>query len=176
MVGPGDPSQETWSWCLASIAGRDAAPSLPAKGSLPIGYGDGGGGRIGFSPLRKNEDMEVGFIKLFISTEPAELDDIEQKSPFDQRRGLKELKPSLKKQLWDTRIFTVVLRKPDRKHYEVPMRKRDTSSDTTVMEHPEETKSTLDEVESEWPSKLPFVFLCGLGGLALLALYVSRRN
>jgi hypothetical protein len=54
---------------------------LRTGGTLTIGYGCGGGDPISFR-LRPNQDVDVGHLKIFLSTKPAELRNVEQGSPF----------------------------------------------------------------------------------------------
>ncbi|KZV62932.1 hypothetical protein PENSPDRAFT_641580 [Peniophora sp. CONT] len=97
------------------VTGRGAEPNLPGKGELSMGYGAGGGRPYKYF-LRPNQDLDVGFLKLFISTEQVDLSSIEQRSPFittDPRAPEKEkMKP---KPIWDTVPIAVVQRKPGSK-------------------------------------------------------------
>ena len=62
--------------------------------------------------LDETQDVEVGFLKLFLSTEYVDLSDIPQSTPFaDDSKcpmGTAELPRQL---LWDTILTTVVIRK-----------------------------------------------------------------
>ena len=86
-------------------------PPLPPKGSLTVGYGSGGEVPRIFK-LGKNQNVEVGFLKLFLSTEYVDLSDIEQLTPFEwiKEKGVITAEPP-KKLLWDTILATCVLRK-----------------------------------------------------------------
>lgn len=101
------------------------APLQPGS-SLTIGYGDGGWQPWVYS-LREpktivpgeieqdGQDMDVGFLKLFLSTKPINLSYIEQGTPFSTRfkpgsRGGNRL-PLEVDQVWDTRLITVVQRR-----------------------------------------------------------------
>ncbi|THU77272.1 hypothetical protein K435DRAFT_564575, partial [Dendrothele bispora CBS 962.96] len=55
---------------------------LPAKGSLTIGYGSSGSPPYGFS-VRERQDVDVGALKLFLSTDYVDYGTIAQKSPFE---------------------------------------------------------------------------------------------
>ena len=55
--------------------GHGAEPSLPARGKLTVGHGDGGGRPFTFF-LRPDQDLDVGFIKLIVSTEQIDLSSI----------------------------------------------------------------------------------------------------
>ncbi|KAK0452948.1 caspase domain-containing protein [Desarmillaria tabescens] len=90
---------------------RDGAVdfSLPPKKSLTIGYGASGTVPHNYT-LRKGQDVDVGFLKLFFSTEYMDLSGIVQESPFDDRR--KSETPSGKKRgLWHAMRITVVQKK-----------------------------------------------------------------
>lgn len=57
---------------------------LPPGQSLTIGYGDGGSSPFQFV-VREGMDVEVGFLKLFVTTHPADFSHIPQRSPFAQQ-------------------------------------------------------------------------------------------
>lgn len=79
---------------------------------LPIGYANGGYARIFALPPGKTSD--IGFVKVFLSTEPLNIDWIEQASPFDPRlegsgrltggQAPLDLKPT-----WDTLLATLTM-------------------------------------------------------------------
>ncbi|KAK0187314.1 hypothetical protein F5146DRAFT_985418 [Armillaria mellea] len=60
--------------------------SLPPGESLTIGYGASGTVPRRYA-LRKGQDVDVGFVKLFFSTECMDLSGIVQRSPFIECRG-----------------------------------------------------------------------------------------
>ncbi|VDC06740.1 unnamed protein product [Peniophora sp. CBMAI 1063] len=113
-------------------AGPNAAPSLPAskcnhlqcshtqediddmKGELMIGYGNGGGQPYTFVVPDDYEDVDVGFIKLFISTEPVDLSGIPQHSPLDPAvsRDITPKKTRPSDGVWDTFTIAVVQHRP----------------------------------------------------------------
>lgn len=82
------------------------------KGELTIGHGAGAEQPYTFF-LQAGQDLDVGFIKLFISTEPVDLSDIEQRSPFTMQtardKGQAKNPPA---PVWDTATIAVVQRKP----------------------------------------------------------------
>jgi len=88
---------------------------LPRKiddvpGSLCIGYGSGGSVPFSFF-MRDGQDVDVGFLKLFLTTEPVDYSNIPQTSPFhlDHRgNGTYKTKPRL---IWDTILVAVVQRR-----------------------------------------------------------------
>ncbi|KZV70057.1 hypothetical protein PENSPDRAFT_607783 [Peniophora sp. CONT] len=92
---------------------RGEAP-LPANGKLTIGYGAGGGQPFKYY-LRPDQDLDVGFIKLFVSTRPVDLSSVVQRSPFGtedgMERGSRETAPPLVEDTWDTITIAVVQRK-----------------------------------------------------------------
>ncbi|VDB88534.1 unnamed protein product [Peniophora sp. CBMAI 1063] len=91
-----------------TAVGRGADASLPAEGSLTIGYGDGGGRPFTYF-LRPEQDVDVGFIKLYISTHFVDLSHIEQESPFEvgMPRG-SEMTVEHFEGAWDTVLIPVV--------------------------------------------------------------------
>ena len=104
------------SYYQPPIALKKLDVPLPAKtgkgepGSLTIGYGCGGA--VPFSYFtREGQDLDVGFLKLFLTTEPVDYSNIPQFSPFSlDNRATREakLKPRL---IWDTILIAVVQRR-----------------------------------------------------------------
>ncbi|KAG7440956.1 uncharacterized protein BT62DRAFT_956394 [Guyanagaster necrorhizus] len=82
---------------------------LPARESLTIGYGASGTVPHMYA-LREGQDVDVGFLKLFISKKYVDLSGIIQKSPFDDDRhsGRSLVK---KRDLWDAMCVAVVQKK-----------------------------------------------------------------
>ncbi|TFY66007.1 hypothetical protein EVG20_g5083 [Dentipellis fragilis] len=85
--------------------GKVDAP-LKAQQSLTIGYGAGGAAPYEYY-LEDGQDIDVGFLKLFISTEPVDLSHVPQPSPFTDGRGGK---PSTVKTepVWDTILVPII--------------------------------------------------------------------
>ncbi|PBK98365.1 hypothetical protein ARMGADRAFT_1008792 [Armillaria gallica] len=88
-------------------AKKDTDVSLPPYGWLTIGYGAGGTVPHMYT-LRKGQDVDVGFLKLFFSTEYMDLSGVVQNSPFDDVRqsGRPPVRKSL--YLWHTVCIAVV--------------------------------------------------------------------
>ncbi|KAK0234519.1 caspase domain-containing protein [Armillaria nabsnona] len=88
-------------------AKKDADVSLPPHGSLTIGYGASGTVPHMYR-LREGQDVDVGFLKLFFSTEYMDLSGVVQKTPFDDVRqsGQPPVRKSL--YLWHTMCVAVV--------------------------------------------------------------------
>ena len=88
---------------------------LPKKvnnvpGSLTIGYGSGGTVPFVYF-MRDGQDVDVGFLKLFLTTEPVDYSNIPQNSPFnvnDRAHATYKPKPLL---IWDTLLVAVVQRR-----------------------------------------------------------------
>ena len=98
--------------------GRGAEPNLAGKSELTMGYGAGGGRPFKYY-LRPGQDLDVGFIRIFISTEQVDLSGIEQRSPFtttDPRATDQDQRKP--KPIWDTVSIAVVQRNCDAKHSE----------------------------------------------------------
>ncbi|KAH7337509.1 hypothetical protein B0J17DRAFT_663251 [Rhizoctonia solani] len=64
----------------------ESTPDIPSRGQLVIGNGSDGGTPIRFS-ISPGNQVELGYMKVFWSTEPLELDYIEQGSAFKMRPG-----------------------------------------------------------------------------------------
>ncbi|VDB92293.1 unnamed protein product [Peniophora sp. CBMAI 1063] len=88
--------------------GIGAEPSIPAQGSLSIGYG-AGGGRPFTCFTRSDQDLDVGFLKFFFTTEFVDLGGIAQMSPFEKSRprNIRRRQPDIGPQ-WDTISIPVV--------------------------------------------------------------------
>ncbi|KIJ56327.1 hypothetical protein M422DRAFT_239548 [Sphaerobolus stellatus SS14] len=93
-------------------------PPLRANGgSVPIGYGSGGERPLKFT-LNPNVDIEVGFLKFFLTSESVDLSRIIQDSPFDTDSGearkvteddleIRSLLPPT----WGTKLMKIVQRR-----------------------------------------------------------------
>lgn len=64
---------------------RGAEAPLPAKGDLSIGFGPHSGEPFECA-LRPDQEIDVGFLKFFLLTQPADLSGVEQMSPFESKR------------------------------------------------------------------------------------------
>jgi hypothetical protein len=89
---------------------------LEPKGSLTIGYGSRNVEPWGYS-VSEGLDVEVGFLKFFISTERLDVSSIAQPSPFSEDgqklgtyRGPWKRKAKLAS-FWDTVVIPVVIRR-----------------------------------------------------------------
>ena len=92
----------------AATAAKVDAPLCP-KGSFPIGYGAGGSPPYIYN-LEKNQTLDVGYIKLFISTNAVDLSSIAQQSPFAGAARKIERVTVLPQPLWDVITVAVVQR------------------------------------------------------------------
>ncbi|KAJ7909427.1 hypothetical protein B0H13DRAFT_2233080 [Mycena leptocephala] len=92
-------------------------PSITANGDpLTIGYGTGGWPPTRFKlptlPDGRLVDVDVGFLKLFISTKYVDYSLMPQESPFEDFRGIvMDLERRPGPEMWDTMKIAVVLRK-----------------------------------------------------------------
>ncbi|QRW13330.1 mycorrhiza-upregulated peptidase C14 [Ceratobasidium sp. AG-Ba] len=100
-----------------SRANGQLDPDVAPYGQLTIGDGSNGGALLSFE-LEPGVEVEVGFLKIFWSTDPLELDDIAQESAFEQssqvnpnsrKVGLKSTRCT-RRQEWGSEIVTVVQR------------------------------------------------------------------
>jgi len=79
-------------------------------GSLCIGYGSGGSAPFSYF-LREGQDIDVGFLKLFLTTKPVDYSTISQTTPFDiEDRGGVLRKPKARL-IWDTILVAIVQRR-----------------------------------------------------------------
>ncbi|TFK52883.1 hypothetical protein OE88DRAFT_1656533 [Heliocybe sulcata] len=96
------------SWYQSPTSSGRVDPPLPAGGSLTIGYGSSGASPFHFF-LNDGQDIDVGFIKIFLSTRQVDLSDIGQHSPFDVCRCCQE-SPGMYGG-WSTITITVLQRR-----------------------------------------------------------------
>ncbi|QRV77162.1 ICE-like protease (caspase) p20 domain protein [Ceratobasidium sp. AG-Ba] len=89
-------------------AGKIDVP-LPKEGSLSIGYGASGTTPFAYY-LEDTQTVDVGIIKLFVTTSPVNLGSIQQASPFEglNERGFVVRSRLPIVELWDTRSLTLV--------------------------------------------------------------------
>ncbi|VDB91452.1 unnamed protein product [Peniophora sp. CBMAI 1063] len=94
--------------------GDRGEPALPAKGRLTIGFGDGGGSPWTYF-VAPGRDTDVGYLKVFVSTQPIDLSDMAQCSPFridgSMERGGRELVHP-PKEGWEVVTVAIIHRKP----------------------------------------------------------------
>ena len=82
-------------------------------GSLCIGYGSGGSPPFSYF-LREGQNVDVGFLKLFLTTEPVDYSTIPQPSPFEydlRKGGLCTPVARPTHPVWDTILLAVVQRR-----------------------------------------------------------------
>lgn len=100
-----------------STSGGIPDPPLPPYGSLTIGYGSGGASPHQFF-LREEQDVDVGHLKLFLTTKYVDLAFVLQDAPFNTRadvQGRHINKPKargkkIQSPLWDEITVTIVQR------------------------------------------------------------------
>ena len=91
---------------------------LPKNGGvLTIGYGSGGAPAQTFN-LRPDQNFGIGFLKIFLSTEPIDLSSIPQSTPFEQTRSGDRLAKN-KEEAWGTMPTPVLQRLSDSASLEV---------------------------------------------------------
>jgi hypothetical protein len=95
---------------LPPTSGQHLDVPLPKRGgSLTIGYGSGGAAPFTFE-LRANQDVDVGFFKFLLTTQPVRYNNVPQPSPFTSKRGMfRSRRETL--QLFATMILPVVQRR-----------------------------------------------------------------
>ncbi|KAG8797605.1 hypothetical protein FRC17_007700, partial [Serendipita sp. 399] len=86
----------TEPWYMSpTVSGEDDDPPLQPNGSITIGYGDGGGRpwrhvvelaeRVGEGKIvRDEEDLQVEFFKLILTTQPFDFGFMKRGTPFDE--------------------------------------------------------------------------------------------
>jgi len=84
-------------------------PPLKPKASLSIGYGSGGSPPFTYF-IDEGQSVDVGFLKLFLTTEYVDFSDVPQLSPFERGRKI-VLRQRKIQPLWDTILVPVVQRK-----------------------------------------------------------------
>src|SRR6266446_2884031 len=92
----------------SSTAGQ-FTPDVPLPkngGVLTIGYGSGGAPAQTFY-LRSGQNLDVGFLKIFLSTKPVDLSSIAQSSPFEMTRS-SALLARTNEGAWGTMLILVV--------------------------------------------------------------------
>jgi hypothetical protein len=85
-------------------------PPLLAQNSLTIGYGASGFPPITYF-LPPGQEIDVGFIKLFISTQYIDLGNIPQNSPFDESDRASGIEKKKAPAIWGTILIPVVQRR-----------------------------------------------------------------
>lgn len=79
--------------------------------AVSVGFGNGGSQPWRFK-LEEDQDIDVSFFKAFISTQPTDMRNITQASPFEQGKRNNYAPPTLPAlpvtEYWATKIITVV--------------------------------------------------------------------
>ncbi|KZV91913.1 hypothetical protein EXIGLDRAFT_718838 [Exidia glandulosa HHB12029] len=82
-------------------------PSLPGRGSLTLGYGSGGVEPREFF-LREGADVDVEYLKVYVSSEAVDLSNIAQDSPFGPGQRKMMVRKVVQLPLWDTILVPIV--------------------------------------------------------------------
>ncbi|KAK7471968.1 hypothetical protein VKT23_000076 [Stygiomarasmius scandens] len=95
------------SYHLPPVAREGQAEfSIHAKKSLTIGFGDGGGDPKSHA-LKKRQKVDVGFLKLYLSTQYVDFSGIPQSSPLQQDRAIYD-NPLPPPSFWDILMIPVI--------------------------------------------------------------------
>ncbi|KAG8757674.1 hypothetical protein FRC11_004354, partial [Ceratobasidium sp. 423] len=99
-----------------NVAIGENLPDITPGGELFIGDGADGGSAIRFN-ISPGQNFELGYMKVFWSTKPLELDYIKQGSAFKMKTGDKksrgaEVFPDVAAEKWGTTCTALILRKP----------------------------------------------------------------
>jgi len=89
--------------------GAKVDPPLLPNSSVTIGYGDGGGVPYCYF-LRENQDIDIGHLKLFLTTEYVDLSHVPRHSPFVPHRDIGAV-TNKTTEIWDTILIPVVQRR-----------------------------------------------------------------
>jgi hypothetical protein len=83
---------------------------LKGNGELCVGYGSGGWKPFSYE-LQKGRNVDVGFLKIYLSTRPVDLSGIQQESAFEgEPRTPKEWHPE-PQDAWDTILIPIIQRR-----------------------------------------------------------------
>ncbi|KAF9263736.1 hypothetical protein L218DRAFT_901384 [Marasmius fiardii PR-910] len=97
------------SYYQPPVAKNKVDYSIPAHGCLTIGFGDSGTVPYTYF-LRNNQEVDVGFLKLYLTTKYVDHSGIPQLSPFGRDRG-NRAEPAKQRLLWDTLTIPMVQRR-----------------------------------------------------------------
>jgi hypothetical protein len=87
-------------------------PPLRPNGSINLGYGPTSDEAPFIFTLNERQDVEFGFLKLFLSTEYVDFSSVEQLSPFMSARSIGRAESLFTNILtWDAVVVTIVLRR-----------------------------------------------------------------
>ncbi|KAH8795907.1 caspase domain-containing protein [Flagelloscypha sp. PMI_526] len=90
-----------------SFSNQKTDPCLRPGGVLPVGYGISGTGPRTFS-LPDGQDVDVTYLKLFVSTRYIDLSSVEAISPFSKIRADIKAEENLEEGQWDTYCVPVI--------------------------------------------------------------------
>ena len=105
MIKPLSPA----SYYQPPTSGAEVDPPLLPNSSLTIGYGAGGGVPYCYF-LRENQDIDIGHLKLFLSTEYIDLSHVPQRSPFVPHRDIGPVTDKTTS-TWDTILIPIIQRR-----------------------------------------------------------------
>jgi hypothetical protein len=95
---------------LAQGMGDERVRSIPPKGqgkALRVGYGEGGVRPRVFN-VKERQEIDVGYLRLFVSTDYADWTQIEQLTPFGATRGSTPGKSELAVHGWSAITIPVI--------------------------------------------------------------------
>ena len=97
------------SYYQPPTSGTKVDPPLLPNSSLAIGDGAEGGVPYCYF-LRENQNIDIGYLKLFLSTEHVDLSHVPQRSPFVPHLDVQAV-TNKTTQIWDTILIPVVQRR-----------------------------------------------------------------
>jgi len=84
---------------------------LKNQGELTVGYGPGGWAPFVYR-LKNGRDLDVGFLKIYLSTQPVDLSGIQQGSAFSETRyGSPWRSLNQPQELWGTIVIPIIQRR-----------------------------------------------------------------
>ncbi|PPQ85019.1 hypothetical protein CVT25_010408 [Psilocybe cyanescens] len=105
-----DLSIESYYMGPTSAGQYEGEPPLKARGVLTLGHGSNSVFPRSYEIKDDHQDIDVGFLKIFLTTNPINLNNVSQKSPFDVTRSSKPFKPKPKDK-WDALTIPMIQRK-----------------------------------------------------------------
>ena len=95
--------------CLSGVHSKLESP-LKGNGELCVGYGSGGWKPFSYQ-LQKGQNLDIGFLKIYLSTRPVDISGIQQHSAFlGEPRTATEWHPE-PQDAWDTILIPIIQRR-----------------------------------------------------------------
>ena len=82
---------------------------LKSNGELCVGYGSGGWKPFSYE-LKQGQDLDVGFLKIYLSTQPVDLSGIQQESAYLGEPRTSAVWHPEPQDAWDTILIPIIQR------------------------------------------------------------------